>query len=177
MQKSAAVPAPASPTLTLQSLAPYVLWTLLAAGLGEMFLYRMLSRVGVHIPKEGLILDAYDALVRVGSFAFNVSWVLVFLAVALLAYAAVRRWSSGPTLLAATPALIAAFAALSFLLSFVEESDSEKLAYGSFSAVIMLLLAAHVWTDGRSDLPRRAVVSLIVLAYLAAQYYALANQA
>src|SRR3990170_3187905 len=126
MQKSAAVPAPASPTLTLQSLAPYVLWTLLAAGLGEMFLYRMLSRVGVHIPKEGLVLDAYDALVRLGSFAFNVSSGMVF-------------------------------AALSFLLSFVNEGDSAKLTYGSLSAGIMLLLATLAWTDGQSDAPRKVI--------------------
>ncbi len=177
MQKSAAAPAPTSATLSLQSLAPYVLWTLLVAGLGELFLYRMLSRVGPHIPKEGLVLRAYDALVRLGSFAFNVSSVMVFLALVLLAYVAARRWSGRRALLSATPAFIAGFGALSLLLTFIDEDDSLKFAYGSLSAGIMLALAAIVWTDGGSDAPRKAIVGLIVLAYLAAQYYTLANQA
>lgn len=87
MQKSAAAASTTSAALTVESLAPYALWTLLAAGLGELFLYRMLSRVGVHIPKDGLVLDVYSSLVRAGSFAFNVSSVAVFLALGLLAYA------------------------------------------------------------------------------------------
>ncbi|MDO8611318.1 MAG: hypothetical protein Q7R32_00650, partial [Dehalococcoidia bacterium] len=185
MQKSAAAgrtPArlgasPANAALTVESLAPYALWTLLAAGLGELFLYRMLSRIGVHIPKDGLVLDVYSSLVRTGSFAFNVSSVAVFLALGLLAYACARRWGGRRPLRAVTPALIAAFGAISLLFAFVDEGDSAKLAYGAFSAGLMIALAAIAWTDGRSDHYRKATVGLIVLAYLFAQYYTLSNQA
>jgi len=177
VQKSAAVARPASAALSIESLAPYALWTLLAAGLGELFFYRMLSRVGVHIPKEGAALDVYNALVRAGSFAFNVSAVAVFVALGLLAYVCARRWGSGQPLRAVTPPLIAAFGAVSLLLAFVAEGDAAKLAYGAFSAGLMIALAAIAWTDGRSDPSRKAVVGLIVLAYLFAQYYALSNQA
>jgi len=167
----------ATAALTVESLAPYALWTLLAAGLGELFLYRMLSRVGVHIPKEGLVQDVYTSLVRAGSFAFNVSSIAVFLALAVLAYGCVRRWDSRRPLRAATPPLVAAFGAVSLLLAFVDEADSAKLAYGAFSAGLMLALAAIAWTDGRADFGRKATVALIVLAYLFAQYYTLSNQA
>ncbi len=178
MAKSMPLPqARPSSAVSIQSVAPYVLWSLLVAGLGELFLYRMFSRVGVHIPKQGVVLDAYDGLVRLGSFAFNVSSVMVFLALGLLAYAAIQRWSGRSALLAATPALIVAFGALSFLLTFVDEGDSLKLTYGSLSVGIMLLLAAHAWMDGRSEMPRKVIVTLVVLAYVAAQYYILANQA
>jgi len=178
MQKTAAAARPASSAaLTLESLAPYALWTLLAAGLGELFLYRMLSRIGVHIPKEGAVLDVYNALVRTGSFAFNVSSIAVFLALALLTYGCVRRWDSRWPLRAATPPLIAAFGAVSLLLAFVDEGESAKLAYGAFSAGLMIALAAIAWTDGRGDPGRKAIVALIVLAYLFAQYYSLSNQA
>jgi hypothetical protein len=177
MQKTAAAARPASAALTLESLAPYALWTLLAAGLGELFLYRMLSRIGVHIPKDGVVLDVYNALVRTGSFAFNVSSVAVFLALGLLAYVCARRWGGGQPLRAVTPALIGAFATVSLLLAFVDEGDSAKLAYGAFSAGLMTALAVIAWTDSRSDPGRKATVGLIVLAYLFAQYYALSNQA
>jgi len=177
VQKSVAASRPANAALTIDSLAPYALWTLLAAGLGELFLYRMLSRVGVHIPKEGLAQDVYSALVRTGSFAFNVSSVAVFLALGLLAYASARRWDGRQPLLAVTPPLIAAFGAASLLLAFVDEGESAKLAYGAFSAGLMIALAAIAWTDGRGDFGRKATVALIVLAYLFAQYYTLSNQA
>ncbi|HLA19135.1 MAG TPA: hypothetical protein VJ253_07425 [Dehalococcoidia bacterium] len=177
MQKTAAAARPASAALTLESLAPYALWTLLAAGLGELFLYRMLSRVGVHIPKEGAVLDVYNALVRTGSFAFNVSSVAVFLALGLLAYAAARRWGRRQPLRTVTPALIAAFGAVSLLFAFVDEGESARLAYGAFSAGLMIALAAIAWTDDRGDFGRKATVGLIVLAYLFAQYYTLSNQA
>ncbi len=176
MQKNPAIAAPAA-GISVRSLAPYALGTLLAAGLGELFLYRMLSRVGVHIPKNGAVLDAYDALVEVGSFAFNVSSVMVFVALGLLAFAAAQRWSRRPAPLTATPALVAILGALSLLLAFVEEGESAKLAYGALSAGVMLLLALLAWTDRDADAGRRAVITLIVLAYGAAQYYTLANQA
>lgn len=177
MQKTVTLPAPVARTWDLRSLEPYALWTLLAAGLGELLLFRTMSRVGVHIPKQGAVLDVYDALVRLGSFAFDVSSVTVFIALLLLAYPTARRWRDRPAPLAATPALILVLAALSLSFAFTDESPALKLTYGLISVAIMLLLAARAGSDGESDRPRRAIVALIVLAYVASQYYTLANQA
>ncbi|HEU5319207.1 MAG TPA: hypothetical protein VFX28_00295, partial [Methylomirabilota bacterium] len=162
--------------LTIESLTPYALWTLLAAGLGELFLYRMLSRVGVHIPKQGAVLDVYDALVQVGSFAFDVSSVVVFAALALLVVEASHGRARTP-LAAAAPALALAFAAVSLLLAFVSEGESAKLAYGLLSAGLMVTLAVLALSDREAAAPRKALVALVVVAYLFAQYYTLSNQA
>ena len=179
MQKSPAISVPASANsgLSVPALLPYALWALLAAGLGELLLYRTLSRVGVHIPKKGAVLDAYDALVRLGSFAFDVSSVLVFVALGLLAYTAARRWDGRTALAAVTPALIATVGVVSLLLSFWDEGPTARFAYGVLSAGAMLALAAQAWVQRGREPLRAAVVGLVVLAYLAAQYQVLAHQA
>lgn len=161
--------------LSAEALAPYALWTLLAAGLGELVLFRALSRVGVHIPKEGVVIDLYDALVRLGSFAFDVSTVVVFLAVGLLAYALLRRPATPHLLLATVPPLLF-FATLSLILDLTEEGPSVKLAYGVLSAAIMILIALHAWQERQREPARSLAVGLVVLAYLAAQYQLLAYQ-
>lgn len=177
MQQSAVVPAVAQRTAPdLRPVTSYVLWLLLLAGAGEMFLFRTLSRVGVHVPKHGLVLRVYDALVSVGSFAFNVSTVTVFVAVALLTYAALRQVGSSHALLAAVAPLIAAFAAFSLVLDFVDEGEGVKLIYGLIFAAIMIALAVQGLSDRHRPLSGRLVIALIVIAYLGAQYYVLANE-
>ena len=177
MQKTAALRPPASAVLTIQSVTPYVLWTLLIAGLGELLLFRTLSRVGVHIPKQGAVLDVYDALVQIGSFSFNVSSVMVFPALGIVAYAALRRAAGRDPLLATGAAIVAGLAAVSFLLAFVDEGPSARFAYGIVFVSALLAFCAHAWVRRRHEPLRALVVGLIALAYLAAQYYALANHA
>ncbi|HSP55503.1 MAG TPA: hypothetical protein VLS25_07940, partial [Dehalococcoidia bacterium] len=159
------------------SLAPYVLWPLLAVGLGELALFRTLSRVGVHIPKQGIVLEVYKLLVHVGSFAFNVSSIAVVVAVALVAFAALRgEFGRRPLLAAAAPAL-AAFVGISVLFAFTEEGTTGKLVYGLMSAALMLALAGEACIDRRRAPLRSLVVMIAVLAYLGAQYHVLAAQA
>ncbi len=175
MAKSiAAERAPAG--LSARELAPYLVWTLLVAGLGEMFLFRLLSRVGVHIPKQGNVLEVYEALVRAGNFAFNVASVVVFGVVGLLAYLAIKRWSNRSSLVASAPALVMAFAGLSFLLAFLQEDAAIKFVYGLFSVGVMLLLLAAGLSDRSAGGWRKAAMTAIVVAYLGSQYHTLSNQ-
>jgi len=58
----------------------YPLLALLAAGLGEMLLLRLFSRVGFHIPKGPEAALAFQGVADVGSFAFNLATVLAPLA-------------------------------------------------------------------------------------------------
>ncbi len=168
---------PAAARSSLLSLAPYVLWPLLAAGLSELILFRTLSRVGVHIPKEGAVLEVFGALVRVGSFAFNVSSVAVVIAVALLAYTASRgELGQRPIIMALAPA-IGAFVCLSVSFAFVAESGAAKLLYALISAAIMLGLAAEAWSARRMAPLRTLVIIVTVLAYVTAQYHVIASQA
>lgn len=177
MQRSAALPARASTLPGLSTVTPYLLWTLLVSGLTELLLFRTLSRVGVHIPKEGLALRAYDALVSAGSYAFNVSTATVFLAAGLLAYSAYRTSSGRRPLLAAASLLMLAITGVSLLLAFVEEGTSTRLVYGLFAASIMIALAICAWRDRQQDPLRALAVVLIVLTYAGSQYHVLANEA
>ena len=159
------------------SLAPYVLWPLLAAGLSELVLFRTLSRVGVHMPKQGIVLDVYELLVQLGSYAFNVSSIAVVVAVALVAYAALRGEFGRQPLLAAVAPALAALVGISVLFAFTEEGPAGKLVYGLMSAAIMIALAGEAYAGRRLAPLRSLVVMITVLAYLGAQYHVLAAQA
>ena len=167
----------ASFPFSVTSLAPYVLWPLLAAGLSELVLFRTLSRVGVHIPKQGAVLNVYEVLVQAGSYAFNVSSIAVVVAVAMMAYGALRGEFGRHPLLAAVAPALAAFVGVSVLFAFVQEGPAAKLVYGLMSAAIMLALAGEAYASRRSAPLRCAVVVVAVLAYLGAQYHVLAAQA
>lgn len=167
----------ASSPMSAAALAPYVLWPLLVAGLSELVLFRTLSRVGVHIPKQGIVLHVYDVLVQAGSYAFNVSTIAVVLAVSVVVYGAMRgELGRRPLLTMLAPAL-AAFVGVSVLFAFVEEGPEARLVYGLMSAAIMLVLAGEACADRRAAPLRCAVVVVTVLAYMGAQYHVLAAQA
>lgn len=159
------------------SLAPYVLWPLLAAGLSELILFRTLSRVGVHIPKQGVVLNVYEVLVQAGSYAFNVSSIAVVVAVSMIAFGAMRSDLGRRPLLAAVAPVLAAFVFVSVLFAFVQEGTSARLLYGLMSAAIMLAFAGEAYASRRSAPLRFAVVVITVLVYLSAQYHVLAAQA
>jgi hypothetical protein len=167
----------ASLPLSVTSLAPYVLWPLLAAGLSELVMFRALSRVGVHIPKQGVVLNAYDVLVQAGSYAFDVASIAVVVAVAMIAYGALRGDLGRHPLLAAVAPALSAFVGVSVLFAFVQEGPAAKLVYGLMSAAIMLALAGEAYAGRRLAPLRCAVVVVTVLAYLGAQYHVLASQA
>ncbi|MFN8557116.1 MAG: hypothetical protein U0531_07100 [Dehalococcoidia bacterium] len=84
---------------TLAGFLPALTAALLVAAGAELFLLRLISRVGIHIPALPWARTAYTAAVAIGTYAFPVAAVLAMatLAVtALLALAGHRR-RGGPT--------------------------------------------------------------------------------
>src|SRR3990170_4540119 len=62
-------------------------------GLAELFLQRIVYRVGVHIPRDGLFLEAYRFATFAGDFAFRLTAVLLLItAAAALASANLLSW-------------------------------------------------------------------------------------
>ncbi len=72
--------------------SPLVLGALPLVALTELILVRTFYRVGIFIPREGLFRAVYAGLTALGSFAFNLSTVLAYLALGLLAR---RAWRFG----------------------------------------------------------------------------------
>src|SRR3989304_1180506 len=64
---------------------------LLAAALAETLLLRVVTRVGVHLPKSHGVTDAFQAASFLGSVAFNFASLLAIALVALLLAAMVIR--------------------------------------------------------------------------------------
>ncbi|MDP2950486.1 MAG: hypothetical protein Q8P22_13245 [Chloroflexota bacterium] len=155
-----------------------ILAALVAAGLTELLLLRMLSRVGVHIPKEGLVLEGYSLLTSLGSFAFNVATVLAPLSLVALTYLLTRSARVGPAALGiATLSGLLALLFWSLVLPLVGTGPEANIAFGMTSAGLLVLLAAPYWTNGEVALARRIAVGLMVAAFLCSAYYTLSNTA
>src|SRR3972149_5006947 len=70
---------------------------LVAAVLLETLLLRLTTRVGVHLPKEGAVSDAFQVASLLGSVAFNFASILAIgLAVVLLASIVLRQGKPAP---------------------------------------------------------------------------------
>lgn len=139
------------------------------AVIAEVILFRVVSRVGIHIPKDGAVLAIYSRLTELGSFSFNLA---TLLAGACVVVAAVALMTSGrsftrhtllPGWLLVLVAEAAAFAAL-------PPSESGRLIFGLTAAVTMALVAL-------SAERHHEVVAVSAAAFLLAAYYTLTNLA
>jgi len=165
-----------------EGLLPYALGFLAAAGMAELLLLRTLSRVAVHIPKEGLVLSVYRALTGVGSFAFNLATILAVVALALaLLQLARQQHRADPWQIvgAGALALLLAWSVLLPLLRSTGEGSDEaaKLAFGLVFSVAVVALALPHFLSRRKPLARRAAVALVGAVALCAQYYTLSYAA
>ena len=164
-----------------EAVLPYALGFLAAAGLTELLLLRTLSRVAVHIPKEGLVLSAYEALTGVGSFAFDLATILAVVVLSLALYAFMRRehWQDAGHLPAmGALALLLTWSVLFPLLRAAGGSagggapdDVAKLAFGLAFSLVVVGLALPFALSRRATPARRAAVGLVAAAYLCGQYY------
>jgi len=176
---------PTGLSVSTQAVLPYVLGFLAAAGVTELLLLRTLSRVAVHIPKEGAVLLAYQVLTGVGSFAFNLATILAVAAVALYLLPQRERRLGAWRLLAMGPlALLLTWSVVLPLLRAADGSASSgttdaaaKLAFGVAFALAVVGLAVPYALRRGAPLSRRAAVSLLAAAYLCAEYYALSYAA
>lgn len=149
----------------------YLLAALTIAGLTELLLLRMLSRVGVHIPKEGLMLEVYGQLTRVGSFAFNVATVLAVVTLALAAYLLLRQGRPTPLRLATLGGLLLLLW-WSMLLPLADRTPPTEVAFGLTSAMVLLLLSASFCLRAGAPLAQRLAIGLVTTAFLCSTYYA-----
>src|SRR3990170_2460413 len=118
-----------------------------------MLFLRVVSRVGVHIPKEAPVLTIYRWLTAYGDFAFNVAVLLAASATALLVYRLVSEPRTSFVGRALLPALLATL----------------------LSCAALLATLALAWP---SATPRiRLVLTLMVSALLLGQYHVLGQTA
>jgi hypothetical protein len=170
-----------------EAVLPYALGFLTAAGITELLLLRTLSRVAVHIPKEGLVLHVYQGLTGVGSFAFDLATVLAVATLTFALYTLVRRehrldgWRA---LVLGALALLLAWSVLPPLLRAAGGStsgrggnDALKLAFGLAFSLAVIGLALPYALSRRATAARRIAVGLVAAAYLCGQYYAVSYAA
>ena len=162
-----------------EAVLPYALGFLTAAGVTELLLLRTLSRVAVHIPKQGLVLSLYQQLTGVGSFAFDLATILAVVVLALALYALMRRerWQDSghlPAMGALAPLL--AWGVLFPLLRSAGgpaggPDDAAKLAFGLAFSLAVVGLALPYALSRQARPARRIAVGLVAAAYLCGQYY------
>lgn len=147
--------------------------TLLAAALLETLLLRLVTRVGVHLPKEGAVNSAFEGVSLLGSLAFNFASLLVIALVLLLLGSMVMRMGSGPGGLALAGFSVAMLWGLA--LSLAMGSPAADALFGV--AITLLVGLIGLSLVRREDAPgaARLALTLIVAAYFCYQYYYLAH--
>lgn len=152
----------------------YLSPALAAAALTELLLFRMLSRAGVYLPKEGLVLDAYRTLTGLGSFAFNLAGVLSLLVLATAVALGLGRRQ--PSMIGAAVTLGLGYLLLASLLApLAGSAPLVTLVNGLGFLAVLLLLALSYWRAEDVSPGRKAVVGLMVAAYAASQHYSLSQ--
>lgn len=144
---------------------------LLAAALAETLLLRLATRVGVHLPKNGTVSDAFQGVSFLGSIAFNFASLLAMALTALVLGALVFRGGSRLRRLALGG--LSAAMLLSLAATLVTDSATADALFGvtvaSLVGVIGLALAAAASRTPRAGL----ALALMVAAYFCYQYYVL----
>jgi len=139
---------------------------LAAAGLIELAFFRVAYRVGLFVPRNGPLVDAYGLITWVGSLAFDLVSVIGLIALAGLA---VESWRARTT---ARTAGLAVFLALAATLPFVRASAGD-IAHALFSTAAVLVVAIIVGpalVDRASGAANKVALLLVALAVIAAQY-------
>ncbi len=135
----------------------------------EVLLFRVVSRVGVHIPKDGLVLSVYSRLTQLGSYSFNLATVLagVCAVVAAVVQMTTGRSFTRHTLL---PGWLLVLVAEAAVFASLPPSESGRLVFGVTAAITMALVAL-------SAERHREVIGVSAAAFLLAAYYTLTNLA
>lgn len=147
------------------ALAP-VLLVLPLAGLAELLLVRTFYRVGIYLPKEGAFRTVYAALTSLGSFALDLSSVLAFVALGLLA---ARAWRSRR---ANAAAAIAAFLGSWALVRAAGVGSLGPVARLAFALAVVAVVVPFL--RGRADPLHRALVGVVGVCFLLSSYSGLA---
>ncbi len=153
-----------------QSLLRQLTAALLAAALAETLLLRLVTRVGVHLPKDEAVRGAFHAATLLGSLAFNFASVLAIALVAILLGAlALRLGTIGRLALVAVS--VSMFAGLA--ASLATNAPAADALFGASITVLVAILGLALVTRGDTPPAARAALALIVAAYFCYQYYTL----
>ncbi len=145
-----------------------LLGALPAVALTELLLIRTFYRVGIYIPKQGPFRTVYGVLTAVGSFALNLSSVLVLVALALLA---ARAWRSGRLGPAVALGAVAAIGVIVALAGVRELGPVARLAF-----VLAAIAVVHP-SLGRGDPVHRLAVLAVAAVLVVSQTAGLAADA
>lgn len=146
---------------TVESLG-VVLSALPVVAVVELALMRTFYRVGIFIPKDGAFGGVYSVLTAVGSFAFNLSSILAFAAVALLGFRALRRG------LRTTGVVLLAFVAGSLVAVVPGAGGTGPAVRVAFATGAVVL--AWPFVRGRAPLLERLSVAVSTAAVLLSSY-------
>ncbi len=146
---------------------------LLAAALLETVLLRLVTRVGVHLPKDEAVAGAFQVASFLGSLAFNFASLLAIgLAVLLLGSLALRI-ESGVGRLALAALSLAMLAGLG--LSLATGAPEADALFGLAITLLVGVLGLVLVRREATPLPGRVALVLMVAAYFCYQYYTLAH--
>lgn len=143
---------------------------LLVAGLAELVLLRLVTRVGVHLPKSAPIAEALGVASFLGAFALNAASILATALLALVLLSVAWRASSAWLRWAALGFGATMFWGLAVGLT--AKSPTADLAFG-LSMTALLVTLGLLALGPNVSLRGRLALALIVGAYTAHQYYAL----
>ncbi len=143
---------------------------LLVAGVAEVVLLRLTTRVGVHLPKNEIAMQALDAASFTGAFALNVASILATALLALIVGAVAWRAQSVFVRWA-----LFALVGVTFWGLAASMAAGSAIADLAFGLGLTLLLVALVLLAVTRSISMRGSIALgvIVAAYVAHQYYAL----
>ncbi len=163
------LPRPALTAAGLQQLTA----SLLGAALLETLLLRLVTRIGVHLPKEGAVTRAFEGASIFGSLAFNFASLLAIgLAVVVLASLA-RRMESGPARLALAGLSVAMLSGLA--VSLITNSATADAVFGVAAALLVGVIGLVFAREANRTFSSRLALALMVVAYLSYQYYILSH--
>ena len=162
----------ARPALTGGGLRQLVA-VLLAAVLAETLLLRLVTRVGVHVPKGEGAAAAFQAASFLGSLAFNFASLLAIILVVIVLATLVQRIGSRLGRLALVGLSLAMLSGLA--LSLATNAPAADALFGVSVALLVGLMGLSL--AGREGTRPAAglALALVVAAYFSYQYYVLAH--
>jgi hypothetical protein len=167
-----AVKRTAQPVLTSDGLRQ-ITGALLAAALAETVLLRIVTRAGVHVPKNAAVRDAFEAASFLGSLAFNFASVLAIVLAAAFLGAITLRMRDGVARAAFGVLTVAMLSGLG--LSLATGAPAADALFGVAVALLVGFMGLSLAGDRDSAPGTRLAVALIVAAYFSYQYYVLGH--
>lgn len=144
---------------------------LLAAVMLETGLLRLITRVGVHLPKDESLRGVFHGASILGSLAFNFASILAIALTVFLLLALALRLESAIGKLALVSLLAAMLGSLG--LSLATGAAAADALFMLTMALLVVLIGLVLASPDEKPAAGRLALALIVAAYLCYQYYTL----